>query len=172
MADSHLHLQDLNVWYGGAHSLKHITADIPAHGVTAIIGPSGCGKTTLLRCLNRLLEETPGVRISGQVRLAGQDIYAPDVDVTALRARVGLLAPKPFPLPMSIFDNVAYGPRIHGRRHGRYLAEVVERQLRAAGLWDEVKERLHAPATRLSTGQQQRLCLARSLAPEPEILLL
>jgi len=169
MTEAQLQLQDLNVWYGGTHSLKHITAQIPGRGITAIIGPSGCGKTTLLRSLNRLLEETPGVRVHGRVLLANQDIYAPNVDVTALRARVGLLAPKPFPLPMSIFDNVAYGPRIHSRRNG--LSETVERHLRAAGLWEEVKDRLHTPATRLSTGQQQRLCLARALAVEPEVLL-
>ncbi len=172
-----LRIQGLNVWYGGDQALTGITADIPARGITAIIGPSGCGKTTLLKSLNRLLDESEGVRVQGRVLLNGSDIYAPGVDVTEVRTRIGLLAPKPFPLPMSIYDNVAYGPRIHGldpvldRGNGRHLDEIVERNLRAAGLWEEVKDRLRAPASRLSTGQQQRLCLARALAVEPEVLL-
>jgi phosphate transport system ATP-binding protein len=173
----HIRIQDLNVWYGSEHVLKGITADIPRRGITAIIGPSGCGKTTLLKSLNRLLEETDEVRVAGQVLLDGADIYGPNVDVSDVRTRVGLLAPKPFPLPMSIYDNVAYGPRIHGlhpvldKGNGRHLDEIVERHLRAAGLWEEVKDRLRAPASRLSSGQQQRLCLARALAVEPEVLL-
>jgi phosphate transport system ATP-binding protein len=170
----HILVEHLRVWYGAEQALKDINVAIPARGITAIIGPSGCGKTTLLRSLNRLLEETHGVRISGSVRLDGIDIYHPAVDVTEVRTRVGLLAPKPFPLPMSIYDNVAYGPRIHGRAgrgNGRELDALVERHLRASGLWDEVYDRLKAPASCLSTGQQQRLCLARALAVEPEVLL-
>jgi phosphate transport system ATP-binding protein len=166
-----IHVQDLNVWYGQQQALKNITFDIPARGITAIIGPSGCGKTTLLRCLNRLIEETEEVRVTGQVFVDGADIYNRSTDVTEVRTRVGLLAPKPFPLPMSIYDNVAYGPRIHGRRKGEHIDQLVERHLRAADLWDEVNGRLRAPASRLSTGQQQRLCLARALAVEPEVLL-
>jgi len=170
MWESQMRIQDLNVWYGTQHALKGISFDVPARGITAIIGPSGCGKTTLLRSLNRLMEETDDVRVTGRVWLDGTDIYGRGVDVTEVRTRVGMLAPKPFPLPMSIYDNVAYGPRIHGRRNGS-LDHMVERHLRAAGLWEEVKDRLRAPATRLSTGQQQRLCLARALAVEPEMLL-
>jgi phosphate transport system ATP-binding protein len=170
-------LVDLHAWYGAEHALKGITADIPARQITAIIGPSGCGKTTLLRTLNRLLEETDGTRVSGQVLLSGVDIYGRSIDVTDVRTRVGMLAPKPFPLPMSIYDNVAYGRRIHGlqrgldKGNGRNLDRIVQKYLSAAGLWDEVKDRLQAPATGLSTGQQQRLCLARALAVEPEVLL-
>jgi phosphate transport system ATP-binding protein len=172
-----IRIQDLNAWYGAEHALKGVTADIPAREITAIIGPSGCGKTTLLRSLNRLLEETDGTRVTGQVWLDGVDIYGRGVDVTEVRTRVGMLAPKPFPLPMSIYDNVAYGRRIHGlqgvldKGNGRNLDRIVERYLRAAGLWEEVKDRLQAPASGLSTGQQQRLCLARALAVEPEVLL-
>jgi phosphate transport system ATP-binding protein len=151
--------------------LKDINVDLPASGITAVIGPSGCGKTTFLRSLNRLLEEDPNVRVAGQVLLDGVDIYAPGVDVFEVRSRIGLLSPKPFPLPMSIYDNVAYGPRIHGRHRGSELDPVVETNLRSAGLWDEVGARLKTPASQLSTGQQQRLCLARALAVEPEVLL-
>jgi phosphate transport system ATP-binding protein len=180
MSQPHMQIENLNVWYGTQHALKDISAQIPARGITAIIGPSGCGKTTLLRSLNRLIEETPGVRVAGQVQLAGMNIYNRVVDVTDVRTRVGMLAPKPFPLPMSIYDNVAYGPRIHGHYtpalrkkngNGHDLDQIVERYLKAAGLWSEVKDRLRAPATGLSTGQQQRLCLARALAVEPEMLL-
>jgi phosphate transport system ATP-binding protein len=176
----HIQIEDLNVWYGTQHALKNISAEIPARGITTIIGPSGCGKTTLLRSLNRLMEETPDVRVAGRVRLDGMNVYARAADVTDVRTRVGMLAPKPFPLPMSIYDNVAYGPRIHGRHasamhkkngNGQGLDQIVERYLKAAGLWDEVKDRLRAPATGLSTGQQQRLCLARALAVEPDVLL-
>jgi phosphate transport system ATP-binding protein len=171
-----IRIQDLNVWYRDQQALKNITADIPAHQTTAIIGPSGCGKTTLLRSLNRLLEETDGTRVTGRVFLNGTDVYSRGVDVTEVRTRVGMLAPKPFPLPMSIYDNVAYGRRIHGlqvldKGNGRNLDRMVEHFLRAAGLWEEVKDRLRAPASGLSTGQQQRLCLARALAVEPQVLL-
>jgi phosphate transport system ATP-binding protein len=176
MAEPHIQIQELNTWYRTSQALKDITADIPAKQITAIIGPSGCGKTTLLRTLNRLLEETEGTRVEGRVLLDGVDIYGRGVHVTDIRTRVGMLAPKPFPLPMSIYDNVAYGRRIQGlqrldKGNGRNLDRHVERFLRMAGLWDEVKDRLHAPATGLSTGQQQRLCLARALAVEPEVLL-
>jgi phosphate transport system ATP-binding protein len=170
MVEPQIRIEDLNVWYGDQHALKHINTAIPRRGITVIIGPSGCGKTTLLRSMNRLLEERDEVRVKGRVLLDGTDIYGAGVDVTELRTRVGLLAPKPFPLPMSIYDNVAYGPRIHGRWNGN-TDEGVERNLRAAGLWDEVCDRLREPAVRLSTGQQQRLCLARALAVEPEVLL-
>lgn len=171
MTQAHIQIKDLNIWYGNHHVLKNITLDIPRGGITAIVGPSGCGKTTLLKSLNRLLEETANTKISGQVLVNGTDIYAPGVDVTDVRARVGLLASKPFPLPMSIFDNVAYGPRIHGMCNNGRAHEIVEKNLSAAGLWEEVKDRLNAPASGLSTGQQQRLCLARALAVNPEVLL-
>lgn len=171
MLETHIRIQDLNVWYDSHQALKGITADIPARGITAIIGPSGCGKSTLLKSLNRLLEEMDEVRMTGQILLNGEDIYRPDVDVTEVRTRIGLLAPKPFPLPMSIYENVAYGPRIHNRRNGGHMAPLVERHLLEAGLWEEVRDRLQAPASRLSTGQKQRLCLARALAVEPEVLL-
>ena len=177
MLEPQIRIRDLNAWYGSEQALKGITADIPARQITAIIGPSGCGKTTLLRSLNRLLEEADGTRVMGQVWMDGTDIYGRGVDVIEVRTRVGMLAPKPFPLPMSIYDNVAYGRRIHGlqgrldKGNGRNLDRIVELYLRAAGLWEEVKDRLQAPASGLSTGQQQRLCLARALAVEPEVLL-
>jgi len=173
----HIRIQDLNVWYRDVHALQSVTAEIPPQGITAIIGPSGCGKTTLLRSLNRLLEESDGTRVTGQVWLDGVNIYSRNMDVTEVRTRVGMLAPKPYPLPMSIYENVAYGRRIHGlqrvldKGNGRNLDKIVEHYLRMAGLWEEVKDRLWAPAARLSTGQQQRLCLARALAVEPEVLL-
>lgn len=171
-----LRIENLSVWYESHQALREISAEVPAFGITVIIGPSGCGKTTLLRSLNRLLEESPGIRIQGKVWFNGVNIYDRGVDVTEVRSRVGLLAPKPYPLPMSIYENVAYGRRIHGldvldKGNGRNLDRKVEQYLRMAGLWDEVKDRLHEPATALSTGQQQRLCLARTLAVEPEILL-
>ena len=175
--ESKIRIRSFNTWYGNQHMLKDISADIPNRGITTIIGPSGCGKTTLLRSLNRLLEETNGTRITGQVFLDGTNIYARNVDVTEIRTRIGLLAPKPFPLPMSIYENVAYGYRIHYQQkaldkgNGRNLDKVVERYLQAAGLWEEVQDRLDAPAACLSTGQQQRLCLARALAVSPAVLL-
>ncbi len=177
MPKPHIQIQDLHAWYRSQQALRGITAEIPSRAITAIVGPSGCGKTTLLRSLNRLLEETEGTRVEGHVWLDGVDIYGRGVDVTEVRTRIGMLAPKPFPLPMSIYDNVAYGRRIHGMQrvlnqgNGRNLDNVVERYLRAAGLWEEVNQRLRAPASGLSTGQQQRLCLARALAVEPEVLL-
>ncbi len=165
-----LTVKHLNVWYGHQQALKDVSVAFPARQISAIIGPSGCGKSTLLKSLNRLLDLNESVRVAGSVLLDGNDIYASGVDVTEVRSRIGLLAQKPFPLPMSIFDNVAYGLRLQGRNK-RAISEAVEVQLQAVGLWNEVKDRLKAPATGLSGGQQQRLCLARTLAVQPEILL-
>lgn len=165
-----LSIQGLNVWYGKNQAIKNIALDIPAHQITAIIGPSGCGKTTLLKSLNRLLDLQEEVKVTGKVLFDGANLYDAGTDVTEVRTRIGLLAQKPFPLPMSIYDNVAYGPRIHGLTNGK-LNELVRGRLQDVGLWDEVDDRLKAPATGLSVGQQQRLCLARALAVEPEILL-
>lgn len=163
-------VENLNVWYGKQQALKDVSVHFPPNQITAIIGPSGCGKSTLLKALNRLLELNENVRISGRVLLDGENIYEPDVDVTEVRARIGLLAQKPFPLPLSIYDNVAYGPRLHGLVRGK-ADTLVQRHLEAVGLWDEVSDRLSAPAVGLSGGQQQRLCLARALAVAPEVLL-
>mgnify|MGYP000008799552 CR=1 FL=1 len=171
IARPHIEVQSLSVRFGDQVALRDISVVFPAHGITAIVGPSGCGKTTLLRSMNRLLETTDAARIEGRVLLDGQDIYAPDVDVTEVRTRIGMLASKPFPLPMSIYDNVLYGPRIHGLCRRGEADTLVERYLRAADLWHEVCDRLALPAANLSTGQQQRLCLARALAVEPEVLL-
>ena len=165
-----LAVRDLNVWYGERHALKGISVDILPRQITAVIGPSGCGKSTLLKSLNRLIELDETARVEGQILLDGTDIYDRRQDVTEVRTRIGLLAQKPFPLPMSIFDNVAYGPRVHGLANGN-LSAIVQTQLEAVGLWEEVKDRLRTPATGLSVGQQQRLCLARTLAVEPEVLL-
>lgn len=165
-----LAVENLNVWYGNQQALKNISVIFPARQITAIIGPSGCGKSTLLKSLNRLLELNESVRVEGRVLLDGENIYDPGVDVTETRSRIGLLAQKPFPLPMSIYDNVAYGPRLHGTPKGE-TTDIVTRQLQAVGLWGEVENRLKAPATGLSVGQQQRLCLARALAVAPEVLL-
>lgn len=167
----HLSVKDLNVHIDGRHILKNVSIDIPDKGITSFIGPSGCGKTTLLRALNRLLDRQPGTRVDGQVLVDGVDIYGPKIDVTDMRQKMGLLSQRPFPLPMSIYDNVAYGPRIHGVRKRKDLDQVVEHYLRETALWDEVKDRLKASPASLSIGQQQRLCLARGLAVEPEIIL-
>jgi len=169
--ESHISLRNLSVYYGDLQVLKNISLDIPDRQITVIIGPSGCGKTTLLKSLNRLLDSTEGVQIKGQVLVDGEDIYAPQVEVTRIRQKMGLLSQRPQVLPMSIYDNVAYGPRIHGLRRRRELDQIVEHYLKIAGLWEEVKDRLSEPASRLSLGQQQRLCLARGLAVEPEIIL-
>ncbi len=171
MANPHISVHNLNVFYGDHHALKDLTVEIPERQITAIIGPSGCGKTTFLKSLNRLVELVEGTKISGRVLVRGLDIYHPDVDVTKIRKRIGLLSQRPHPLPMSIYDNVAFGPRLNGLKGREELDRIVEDHLRAAGLWDEVKDRLHAPASRLSAGQQQRLCLARGLAVQPEVLL-
>ncbi len=167
----HIRVKDLNVYIGDNHILKNISIDIPDKKITSFIGPSGCGKTTLLKTFNRLLDRNKDTRVEGQVLVDGEDIYGSKVEVTGMRRKMGLLSQRPFPLPMSIYDNIAYGPRIHGTRKKKELNELVEHYLRAVGLWEEVKDRLNSPATRLSIGQQQRLCLARGLAVEPEIIL-
>jgi phosphate transport system ATP-binding protein len=170
--DVHIQIKNLNVYYGDNHTLKNVSLEFPDHQITVIMGPSGCGKTTLLKSVNRFLELGDNTRLQGQVLIDAQDIYAPGVDVTEIRKKTGLLAQRPYPLPMSIFDNVAYGMRIHGLcRDKCQLDNRVQHYLELAGLWNEVKDRLHAPASGLSIGQQQRLCLARGLAVEPEILL-
>lgn len=166
-----LAIRNLNVWYGKHQALRDIHLDIPARQITAIIGPSGCGKSTLLKTMNRLLDLNENVRITGNILFKDQDIYGTTMDVTEVRTHIGLLAQKPFPLPMSIYDNVAYGPRIHGLADRKQMATIVQRSLQAARLWDEVQHRLREPAHRLSVGQQQRLCLARALAAQPQILL-
>jgi len=170
-SNDHLQIRDLNVFYGEHHALKDISLDVPDRKITAIIGPSGCGKTTLLKTLNRLLDDVDGVRVEGRVLVDGDDIYGPKVEVTSIRKKMGLLSQRPQVLPMSIYDNIAYGPRIHGVKDRKRLDFIVRNYLAAAGLWDEVKDRLSQPATRLSVGQQQRLCLARGLAVGPEIIL-
>jgi phosphate transport system ATP-binding protein len=172
MTNSVIQIRGLNVTYrDNGSAIRNIDVDIPSRQITAIIGPSGCGKTTLLRSMSRLLDLIEGVRIEGRVLFQGKNIYDANTDATEIRKRIGLLAQQPFPLPMSIYDNVAYGPRVHGLRKRAALNALVERELRTAGLWEEVKDRLHAPASALSIGQQQRLCLARGLAVAPEVLL-
>jgi len=168
---THISIRNLSVSYGRQKVLKDVSLDIPDRKVTAIIGPSGCGKTTLLKTMNRLLDGQDGVTIEGEVLVDGENIYDPKIEVTRVRKKMGLLSQKPQVLPMSIFDNIAYGPRIHGVRDKTRLMAIAQRQLQASGLWEEVKDRLHEPASRLSVGQQQRLCLARGLAVEPEIIL-
>ncbi|TDQ77444.1 phosphate ABC transporter ATP-binding protein [Sphingobacterium yanglingense] len=167
----HIQIKDLNVYIEDKHILKNINLDIPNNSITSIIGPSGCGKTTLLKTLNRLMDDSKNVKVSGSVLVNGEDIYAKDAEVTHIRKKMGLLSQRPFPLPMSIFDNIAYGPRIHGERNKKVLQHIVENQLKNVGLWEEVKDRLDSSATSLSIGQQQRLCLARGLAVQPEIIL-
>jgi phosphate transport system ATP-binding protein len=167
----HISIQNLNVHIGDNHILKNINLDIPDKKVTSLIGPSGCGKTTLLKTMNRLLDRQTDVHVEGKVLVDGENIYDPKVEVTHIRKKMGLLSQRPFPLPMNIYDNIAYGQRIHGNNNKKELDGIVEKYLRAVNLWDEVKDRLKAPATRLSIGQQQRLCLARGLAIEPEIIL-
>jgi phosphate transport system ATP-binding protein len=169
--ETSLSIHDFSVQFGSAPALKQINLEIPRGKITVIMGPSGCGKTTLLRSLNRFLELNEAVRIQGEIRLDGQNIYAPGVDVDDIRTRIGLLAQRPFSLPMSIFDNVAYGLRIHGMASGKDLRQAVQHYLELAGLWEEVRNRLRDPAAALSIGQQQRLCLARGLAVEPEVIL-
>lgn len=165
-------IRDLTIAYSGHPAVKDVTLDIPPRAVTALIGPSGCGKSTFLRALNRMNDLIPGVTTTGKVLLEGEDVYAPGVDVVNLRKRVGMVFQRPNPFPMTIFDNVAYGPRIHGLADRDALAAIVERSLKAAALWDEVKDRLHKPALALSGGQQQRLCIARLLAVDSEVLLM
>ncbi len=166
-----INTEGLNIFFGEHHVLKGISVAIPERKITAIIGPSGCGKSTFLKSLNRLIELTDGVKISGKVFFRNTDIFDSKTDIMYIRKKMGFLAQKPCPLPMSIYDNVTYGPRIHGLDDKKELAGIVESCLQDASLWDEVKDRLRAPASRLSVGQQQRLCLARALAVEPEVLL-
>jgi len=169
---SHVEGLDFSVLYRGTPAVKHVNLGIPAGKVTAIIGPSGCGKSTLLRAINRMNDLVPGCTAEGRLLFDGQDIYSPDVDVVALRRRVGMVFQKPNPFPKSVFDNVAYGPRLHTQASHNCLAEIAERSLMDAALWDEVKDRLDQNALGLSGGQQQRLCIARALAVDPEILLM
>ena len=169
--DPMIQVKDVNLRYGAKQALFDVNLDIPGKKATAFIGPSGCGKTTLLRCLNRLNDLIDNVTITGAIRVHGVDIYAPQVDVSELRKRVGMVFQKSNPFPKSIFDNVAYGPRIFGTRNSR-VDEIVETSLRSAALWDEVKDRVHESGLGLSGGQQQRLCIARALAVEPEVLLM
>ncbi|MDD5439297.1 MAG: phosphate ABC transporter ATP-binding protein [Candidatus Omnitrophica bacterium] len=170
-ATTHISIKGLNVYYGKDHALKDITVEIPDKKITVIIGPSGCGKTTLLRSFNRLLDPADNIKVTGKVVVGGEDLYDPKVEVTHVRKKMGLLSQKPYPLPMSIYDNIAYGPRLHGENRRKNLDKIVEHFLRTASLWDEVKDKLYAPASKLSVGQQQRLCLARGLAVGPEIIL-
>lgn len=167
-----VHVERLNFYYGSKQALFDINLDIPARQVTALIGPSGCGKSTFLRTLNRMNDSIPGTRHEGQILIDGADIYQPRTDLVELRKKVGMVFQRQNPFPKSIFDNVAYGPRIHGLRDKRKLAEIVERSLVKADLWNEVKERLGDSALSLSGGQQQRLCIARALAIDPEIILM
>ena len=165
-------VRDLNLYYGQFHALKGVSMDIPEKEVTAFIGPSGCGKSTFLKTLNRMNDLVEGCRITGDVKLDGVDIFKDKLDVNVLRKRVGMVFQKPNPFPMSIYDNIAYGPRTHGIRSKAQLDEIVERSLRGAAIWDEVKDRLKKSALGMSGGQQQRLCIARALAVEPEVLLM
>jgi len=164
--------KDLCLWYGSTQALKNIRIDIPEKSITAFIGPSGCGKSTFLKTLNRMNDLVPGVRITGEVRYGEQDIYAPGLDVNTLRREIGMVFQKPNPFPMSIYDNIAYGPRTHGIKGKAKLDDIVERSLQDAAIWDEVKDRLKKNALGLSGGQQQRLCIARALAVEPKVLLM
>lgn len=171
-ADVKIAIKDLNLYYGAFHALHGINLDIERGKITAFIGPSGCGKSTFLRTLDRMNDLIPNVKITGEVDFNGENIYAPSVDVTWLRSRIGMVFQKANPFPMSIYDNIAYGPRTHGVRNRAKLDEIVERSLRYAAIWDEVKDRLKKSALGLSGGQQQRLCIARALAVEPEVLLM
>ena len=165
-------VQGLDLWYGDHQALHDISLNIPEKSITALIGPSGCGKSTFLKTLNRMNDLIPGVKITGDVRYRDQDIFAPGTDVNELRREIGMVFQKPNPFPMSIYDNIAYGPRTHGIKNRARLDEIVEKSLRGAAIWDEVKDRLKKNALGLSGGQQQRLCSARALAVEPEVLLM
>ncbi|MCR2023988.1 phosphate ABC transporter ATP-binding protein PstB [Anaerotruncus colihominis] len=164
--------KNLCLWYGSAQALKNINIQIPEKNITALIGPSGCGKSTFLKTLNRMNDLIPGVRITGEVQYQDTDIFAPGLDVSTLRKEIGMVFQKPNPFPMSIYDNIAYGPRTHGIKSKAKLDELVEQSLRGAAIWDEVKDRLKKNALGLSGGQQQRLCIARALAVEPKVLLM
>jgi len=172
LSDNKMSVNKLNLYYKDFQALKDIDIDVVANRVTALIGPSGCGKSTFIRTLNRMNDLIDGVRVEGTVLMDGQDIYRPEVDVVSLRKKVGMVFQKPNPFPMSVFDNIAYGPRIHGEKNKRRLDDIVEKSLRGAALWDEVKERLFQSALGLSGGQQQRVCIARLLAVQPEVLLM
>ena len=172
MDDTILSAQGLNLYYGPTHALKDVSIDIPEKKVTSLIGPSGCGKSTFLKTLDRMNDLVPGVTIRGRVEYRGRNIYAPDVDVTWIRRQIGMVFQKPNPFPMSIYDNIAYGPRTHGIKSKAKLDEIVEKSLRGAAIWDEVKDRLKKSALGLSGGQQQRICIARALAVEPDVLLM
>ncbi|MCI8800734.1 phosphate ABC transporter ATP-binding protein PstB [Acetatifactor muris] len=172
MKNSKLSVMNLNLYYGGNHALKDVSMEIRKNTITALIGPSGCGKSTFLRCLNRMNDLTEKVRIEGQILLEGEDIYDSRVDVTLLRKRVGMVFQQPAPFPMSVYDNIAFGPRVQGIKDGHRLEKIVEEALKSAAIYDEVKERLKYPALGLSGGQQQRICIARALAAGPEILLM
>ena len=165
-------VRGLDLWYGDHQALHDISMNIPEKSITALIGPSGCGKSTFLKTLNRMNDLIPGVKITGDVRYRDQDIFAPGTDVNELRREIGMVFQKPNPFPMSIYDNIAYGPRTHGIKNRAKLDEIVEKSLRGAAIWDEVKDRLRKNALGLSGGQQQRLCIARALAVEPEVLLM
>ncbi|GAB6180877.1 phosphate ABC transporter ATP-binding protein PstB [Desulfotomaculum defluvii] len=172
MALAKFDIQNLNLFYGNMQALKDINLEIKQKQITALIGPSGCGKSTFLRTLNRMNDLIEGVRVEGKILLDGQDIYRPEEDVVHLRKRVGMVFQRPNPFPMTIYDNVAYGPRIHGLKDKKKLDQIVEKSLKSAALWDEIKDRLNRSAMGLSGGQQQRLCVARLLAVEPEVLLM
>ena len=171
-AEDIITVSGLCLWYGAHQALKDINISIPEKSITALIGPSGCGKSTFIKTLNRMNDLVPGVKITGSVKYRGEDIYDPSADVNELRRHVGLVFQKPNPFPMSIYDNIAYGPRTHGVRNRAKLDDIVERSLRRAAIWDEVKDRLKKNALGLSGGQQQRLCIARALAVEPDVLLM
>lgn len=172
MANSKISVENLNLHYGENHALKDVNMEIADHAITAFIGPSGCGKSTFLRCLNRMNDLVDGCRVKGKVILDGEDIYDKRVDTTLLRKKVGMVFQQPNPFPMSIYDNIAYGPRLHGIKNKKELDEIVERSLQGAAIFEEVKDRLHKSALGLSGGQQQRLCIARALAVSPEVLLM
>ncbi len=172
LSENILDIKKLDLWYGGNHALKDVNMEIKRNAITAFIGPSGCGKSTFLKTLNRMNDLVPGVRIEGQVLLDGVDIYDPKVDTSMLRKKIGMVFQQPNPFPMSIYDNVAYGPRIHGIKNKAKLDQIVEESLRGAAIFDEVKDRLKKSAIGLSGGQQQRLCIARALAVSPEMLLM
>jgi len=173
MSDNKITAKGVQVYYGDTHAIKDVDVEIKDKTVTAFIGPSGCGKSTFLRCLNRMNDTIDSARVEGQICIDGEDIYDPKVDPVQLRAKVGMVFQKPNPFPKSIYDNIAYGPRIHGLAKNKAdLDDIVERSLRRGAIWDEVKDRLHAPGTGLSGGQQQRLCIARAVATEPEVLLM
>ena len=168
---SSIEVKHLNVWFDGKQALREVNMTIPEKGITAIIGPSGCGKSTFIRSINRMNDIIPSCRVEGRIMVDGKDLYGPEVDVTQVRKRIGMVFQRPNPFPKSIYENIAYAPRIHGTKDRKKLNEIVERSLRRAALWDEVKDRMDRSAYDLSGGQQQRLCIARALAIDPEIIL-